>query len=169
MLVQDLLNTPSREGTIPPESDPFVEPDALLEAQLLDVRFEALTSMVGLLFEFRTAMNFVEGNTALLVAHGVQEFKWSGEARSTGKTAWNVVGSVPTAAGGFLVLELDFLPVAQVRLVAKSAEFYVGNATGLDDQLPDYIEDNDAAVRANLASWCSVFLPVQAMFLEAAT
>jgi hypothetical protein len=151
------------------EADPFTEPDALLEAQLLDVRFEVLTSTIGLLFEFRTAMNFMEGNTALLVARGAREFKWAGEARPTSKTAWNVVGSAPVIANGLFVLELDFLPLAQARLVAKRVEFYVGDVASLDDQLPDYLEDDDATVRANLASWRSLFSPLQAMVIEAVT
>lgn len=150
----------------PAEADPFAEPDALLEAQLLDVRFEVLTSTLGLLFEFRTAMNFVDGDTALLLARNVEEFKWSGEPRPTEKTAWNVVGSVPSVVNGRVVLELDFLPVAQARIVAKRAEFYVGDVPGLRDRLPDYLEDDDATVRANLASWSSVFMPGQAVYLE---
>jgi hypothetical protein len=166
MLVEELLGSPKHMGMAPPEVDPFRQPDALQEAQLLEARVDALSSTVGLLFELRTAMYLMEGNTALLIARGVREFKWSAEARLTGKTAWNIVGSEPLIANELFIFEIDFLPVSQMRLVAQSAEFYTGNVDGLHDQLSDYVEDDDVTVRANLASWRSSFMPLQVTFLN---
>jgi hypothetical protein len=56
--VEDLLRPDRRwrEYASLPEMDPLTEDDALQEAQLLDVRFDALRSTVGLLFELRTAL-----------------------------------------------------------------------------------------------------------------
>jgi hypothetical protein len=84
----------------------------------------------------------------------------------TGKTAWNVVGSEPLIVNKIFTLELDFLPISQLRVAARSVEFYIGNMDGLGNQLPDYMEDDDATVRANLASWHSPFVPLQAAFLD---
>lgn len=51
--IEDLLLPDSgwREYPSKPEMDPLTEDDALQEAQLLDVRFDALRSTAGLLFE----------------------------------------------------------------------------------------------------------------------
>jgi hypothetical protein len=166
MLAEELLKSPERGSMALPDVDPFRQSDALQEAQLLEARVEALTSTVGLLFELRTAMHFTEGNAAVLIARGAREFNWSAETRLTGKTAWNVVGSEPLIANKIFTLELDFLPISQLRVAARSVEFYVGNMDGLGDQLPDYVEDDDATVRANLASWHSPFAPLQAAFLD---
>jgi hypothetical protein len=64
------------------------------------------------------------------------------------------------------VLELDFAPSAGLRLVAESVEFYVGDVDGLSEQLPNYIEDDDAEIRANLADWRSSFVPLWANILD---
>lgn len=167
MLVEELLQNPvRREYVATPEVDPLRQSDALQEAQLLEGRVEALSSTVGLLFELRTAMHLMEGNTALLVARGVREFSWSSDARNTDKTAWNVVGSEPRYVDELFVLELDFVPNAGLRLVAESAEFYVGDVDRLSEQLPDYGEDDDAEIRANLAGWRSSFVPIWASILD---
>jgi len=65
MKIKDLL-LPSpglRAYAAAPEMDPLTEEDALQEAQLLDVRFDALSLTVGLLFELRMAQQLREANT----------------------------------------------------------------------------------------------------------
>jgi hypothetical protein len=167
MVIEDLLSAPDlRRYAAQPEMDPLTEEDALQEAQLLDVRFDVLRSTVGLLFELRTALQLREANTGVLVAHGVREFTWSAAPRSTGKTAWNVVGSVPHVASRLFELDLSIFPKGRLRLVAEGAEFYVGDAAGLADTPPDYSEDNDATIRAGLAGWHSEFSPMHAVFLD---
>ncbi|MBB5866624.1 hypothetical protein F4553_000003 [Allocatelliglobosispora scoriae] len=135
--------------------DPLRQPDALLEAQLLDVRFEALTSTASLLFDLRTAMQIDDGNTGVLLARGLREIEWSGEIRSTARTAWNVVGSDCSRSGESVVLRIGFLPSARIRIMASRFEFYVGDVAELLEQLPDYGEDDDNAIRQNLPSWDS--------------
>jgi hypothetical protein len=167
MLVDELLRRPQRHAnTAHPEVDPLREPNVLQEAQLLEARVEALTSTVGLLFELRTAMEWMDANTAILVARGVQEFVWSAEARSTAKTAWNVVASELRTVGQLPVFELDFLPLSRMRLTADRVEFYVGDVARLELQVPDYGMDDDAAIRANLAGWGSSFSLMGASFLD---
>ena len=167
IIVEELLWSPGRRGHVAlPEADPLREPDALQEAQLLAARVEALSSTVGLLFELRTAMQLREANTAILVARGVHEFTWWAEPRSTSKTAWNVVGSEPRPTNCPFEIDIDLVPRSRLRLVAESAEFYVGDVEGLELQLPDYGIDDDATVRANLADWRSSFSPMSATFLD---
>ncbi len=150
-----------------PEMDPLTEEDALQEAQLLDVRFDALRSTVGLLFELRLALQLRQANTGVLVARGVRELSWTAGPRSTTKTAWTVGGSIPRNENRLFGIELGVWPNAQLRLTAESASFFAGDVLGLD-RIPDYMDDDEATIRAQLASWHSEFAPVHAVFLDPA-
>ncbi len=169
MNIEDLLSDADRRRfAAQPEMDPLTEAAALQEAQLLDVRVHALTSTVGLLFDLRTALQFMEGNTALLIARGVREFGWAAEPRASVRTAWNVVSSEPSVCDRVFSIRLGFVPSARLTLAAESAEFYVGDVDALSDTPPDYGGADDAAIRAGLANWCSPFSPVHAVFLDPA-
>ena len=90
---RDVLNgtmASFREYAGLPEADPLRESDALQEAQLLDVRLDAVRGQVALLFELRMALQLREPNTGVLVARGVREFGWTAPSRSTQRTAWGV-------------------------------------------------------------------------------
>ncbi len=152
-----------------PEMDPLTEDGALQEAQLLDVRFDALRSTVGLLFELRMALQLREANTGVLVARGVRELSWSTGGRSPApRFAWVVAGSTVGTANRLFELRLTGLrPGAGLGLVAESAAFFAGDVPGLD-RIPDYIEDDEATIRAQLAGWHSAFTPVHAVFLDPA-
>ena len=153
-----------------PEMDPLTEDDALQEAQVLDVRFEALTGVVGILFELRQALQLQEANTGVLVARGVRELAWSGPPRETVMTAWSVGRSVPTARDRLFGLSLVMWPHpgARLTLTAESAAFFVGEVPGLSAAPPDYTQEDLAAVAAELAGWDSPFEPVSAVFLDRA-
>ena len=144
-----------------PEMDPLTEDDALQEAQLLDVRFDALRSTAGLLFELRTALQLREANTGVLIVRGVRTLTWSSCPRDTERTAWTVGGSVVTSTDWWFGLELGLWPApgAQLSVTAESAAFLVGDVPGLD-RIPDYLEDDECTVRDQLASWQSQFEPV---------
>jgi hypothetical protein len=153
-----------------PEMDPLTEPNALQEAQLLDVRFDALTLTVGLLFELRMALQLREANTGVLSVRGVRRLSWSGPSRATDLTAWSIGSSVPLAEDGTFTLTLSMWPApgAQFTVVAKSAAFFAGDVPGLDEVPPDYGALDDVTVRAALAGWNSEFIPVHAVFLDPA-
>lgn len=153
-----------------PEMDPLTEADALQEAQVLDVRFEALTGVVGILFELRQALQLQEASTGVLVARGVRELAWSGPSRDTAMTAWSVGSSVPTAKDRLFGLSLVMWPHpgARLTLTAESAAFYVGEVPGLPAAPPDYTQGDLAVVAAELACWDSPFEPVSAVFLDPA-
>lgn len=150
-----------------PEMDPLTEQGALQEAQLLDVRFDALRSTVGLLFELRLALQLREANTGVLVARGVRELSWTAGPRSTLRTAWTVGGSIPNNENRLFGLTLGMWPDAQLTLKAESAAFFAGDVPGLD-RIPDYMDDDEATVHAQLAGWHSEFVPVHAVFLDPA-
>lgn len=153
-----------------PEMDPLTENDALQEAQLLDVRFDALRSTAGLLFELRTALQLREANTGVLILRGVRTLAWtSGSIEAEPLMAWTVDGSVVTSDDRLFGLELGLWPPpgAQLTLRSEGAAFFVGDVPGLD-RIPDYLEDDELTIRAQLASWQSEFEPVSAVFLNPA-
>ena len=58
MKIEELFRIPAGGAlAVKPEMDPLTEDIALMESQLLDVRFEAVTSTVGLLFDLRYVMS----------------------------------------------------------------------------------------------------------------
>lgn len=158
-----------REYASLPEMDPLAEDDALQEAQLLDVRFDALRSTAALLFELRTALQLREANTGVLIARGVRTLAWSSGPRETERTAWTVGSSVVTSSDRLFGLELGLWPApgSQLTLAAESAAFFAGDVPGLD-RIPDYLDDDEPTIRAQLASWQSEFVPVSAVFLDPA-
>jgi hypothetical protein len=167
--IEDLLwSDPGlRRFAAQPEMDPLTEEGALQEAQLVDIRFDALRSTVGLLFELRLALQLREANTGVLVARGVRELSWTAGPRSTGRTAWVVGGSIPHNEDRLFGLKLGMWPDAQLALRAESAAFFAGDVPGLDP-IPNYVDDDEATIRAHLAGWRSEFVPIHAVFLDPA-
>lgn len=167
--IEDLLRSDDRwrEFSAQPEMDPLSEDDALQGAQLLDVRFDAVHSAAGLLFELRVALQLREANTGVLIVRDVRELSWTAEPRSTARTAWTVLGSRPEARDRLFGLRLDARPAALLSLQAGSAAFFVGDVPGLD-RIPDYVSDDEPTVRANLANWHSNITLVHAVFLDPA-
>jgi hypothetical protein len=164
MRIDELLIDPRRrEHAATPEADALTERDALQEAQLLDVRLDALRSTVWLLFDCRGALQIEMGNTAVIVAHGLRRLSWTAQPRGR-LAAWTVVGSEPVARGTWS-LALAFVPSGRLDLEADSAEFFVGNVPGCDEAPPNYTEADDATIRAGLPSWSSTFEPIHAVFL----
>jgi hypothetical protein len=169
--VEDLLQPDERwrDYASQPEMDPLTEDGALQEAQLLDVRIDALRSTVGLLFELRTALQLREANTGVLVARGLRELAWSAGQRSTPRTAWTVGGSVTSNADRLFSMTIGMWPTpgAQLRIVAERAAFFTGDVPGLE-RIPNYGTDDESAIQANVAGWSSRFSPVHAVFLDSA-
>jgi hypothetical protein len=166
-----LLPDPALRGYASlPEMDPLTESDALQEAQVLDVRFDVLAGVVGVLFELRQALQLREASTGVLVAQGVRELNWSGPDRDTPLTAWSVGSSVPRTDGRLFGLSLILWPHpgARLSLMAESAAFFVGNVPSLTEDPVDYSDHDRASIGAQVAGWQSDFEPVSAVFLEAA-
>ena len=153
-----------------PEMDPLTEDDALQEAQLLDIRFDAKSGVLGLLFELRTALQLQEANTGVLIATGVRELAWFGPRRDTTVTAWSIGSSAPRPKDRLFVLSLVMWPHpgAQLTLTAESAAFFIGNVPGLPEAPPDYTRLDRHEVSAEIAGWNSPFEPVSAVFMDAA-
>lgn len=164
MIIEDLLVWRDRRSLAAvPEADALSEVDALLEAALLDVRFDATTSSAWLLFDCRGAVHLEMGNTAIVVVHGVTGLQWRAEPRSQ-RTWWAVMGWHPTAAERAFSCTADLSPGGRIHVAGTAAEFYVGDIPGGDDPPPDFTSATDEEIRAGLASWASVFEVVHASF-----
>ena len=172
MKIDDLLHLDPalRKYASLPEMDPLTEDDALQEAQVLDVRFDALTGVAAILFELRQALQIQEASTGVLVARGVRELMWSGPGRDEALTAWSVGSSVPSAKDRLFGLSLVMWPHpgAQLTLTAESAAFFVGDVPGLHEAPPDYTVGDRREIAAEVAGWNSAFEPVSAVFLDPA-
>ena len=70
MIAFELFHDPERrQYASMPEADPLTEEAALQEAALTDLRFDATSSSVGLLFDLRVSLQFREaGSEAIHVA-----------------------------------------------------------------------------------------------------
>lgn len=172
MRVDDLLRLDaglSRYAALP-EMDPLTEEDALQEAQLLDVRLDARTGVVGVLFELRSALQLREGNTGVLVASGVREVAWAGPRRDTALTAWSVGSSVPGPRNGLFGLSLVLWPHpgARLQVTSEAAAFFVGQVPGLPEVPPDYLDLGPTQLADEVAHWGSTFVPLGAAFLDVA-
>ncbi|MFK4299250.1 hypothetical protein ABH924_004431 [Arthrobacter sp. GAS37] len=84
MKINDLFHMdPSlRRYTAPEAMNPLTEEDALEEAQVLDIRFDALAGIAGILFDLRQALQLREANTGVLVAHRVHGLTRAGPGRA---------------------------------------------------------------------------------------
>jgi hypothetical protein len=165
-IVEDLLHASEldrHDGH--PEMDPFTEADALQETQVLDLRFDALRSSIGCIFELRSALQLRAANTGVLVAQKVHTFAWTSDSRSTDATAWTVITSTPRLENRLVQLDLEIIPEASLRIVAEVMAFYVVEVPNLDDAPPDY-GVGGARARTDLAGWRSTFLPVHSAFLS---
>jgi hypothetical protein len=164
MMISELLvDAARRRFAAQPESDALRDPDALQEAQLLDVHVDVLRSCAYLFFDCRGALQIEMGNTAVIAVAGLEQVSWSGLPRGP-RTAWSVVGWEPRL-GERWVLSAAFAPRARLDLTAVTAEFYVGDVPGCDAAPPDYTEADEVTLRAGLAGWHSEFEPIHATFL----
>jgi hypothetical protein len=161
-----LLDARSQHHADQPDVNILTEEDALQEAQLLSLRHDALRSAAALLFELRMALQLEAGNTGVLLAYGVRELRWTASARSTMRTAWNVLGSSIKRHEDALQLDLAMWPQAELSLRAASTAFIVGNVPSLGSVPPDYGMDNEETIRAGIADWHADFEPVQAVSMS---
>lgn len=167
IIIEELLSRTAQSAVVDsPETDPLTEQDALQEGQLIDMRFDAVHSRLGVIFELRNALQLLQGNTGVLIAHGVRNLTWMAEPRMTYRTAWSSVGSLPHCENGIFLLDLPLSLAARFALVATEVAFYIGDVADIPGAHPDYTED-DATVKAGIAAWNSRFEVKSFPFIDA--
>lgn len=170
MRINDLVrpDLALREGASLMDLSPLTQADMLQEAQVLDIRFDALTGVAGLLFELRQALQLEGASTGVLVARGVRVLTWSGGRREAPLTAWSIGSSVPSVRDCLFDLSLVMWPHpgARLTLTAEHASFFVGDVPGLPAAPPDYSVGSRGTVASQLAEWDSSFEVTSAAFLD---
>jgi hypothetical protein len=161
MIIEKLL-TSCPAFSEPPEINPLTDEDALQEVQLIDVRFDAISSSVGLLLELRNALQIRTANTGVLIARAVTRLSWSAAPRVTPRTAWNIIGSLPRHESHRFDLRLTMFPSAVLDLTAASASFYAGNVEGIGEAPPNY-GDEQEVVQLGLPSWTASLSAIRAV------
>ncbi|MGZ6897310.1 MAG: hypothetical protein ACXVJZ_07720 [Acidimicrobiia bacterium] len=169
MIVEDLIEYPLRRAyAAMPEMDALTETNALQEADLVGIRCDVSRSVVGLLFDLRSALQFRMANTALLVARGVGRFAWTaGVPKGRGRMAHYVMSSRPDNRDHRFSIAIGCLQACTVELTAASAEFFVGDISDLPEAPPDFGRDDEATINAGTPGWGSRFEPGWATFLDA--
>ncbi|MED5815264.1 hypothetical protein VST63_23130 [Mycolicibacterium sp. 050232] len=145
---------PVTNGTI--ASNPFSEDDALVEAQILEIRYDGIRSVLGVALEMRLAERITETSTALLLAHNVIHYSWNQTDRRGGRTAWTIISSSPLRTETGFGLELKTSPSGALSITANSASLYSVRISELEGTAPpDYGDRNYAAIRRGIANWAS--------------
>lgn len=160
MIVGDLFDL---DGARPDSGDssepnPFVEQDALYESQILDVRYNAVRSVLGIIFEMRLADRIRDCGSALIVASEISDFSWQQIQRDGQRTAWTVLASTVRRVGDSITMELLTSPNARLTFSAKRASYYSLTLDGIADDSapPDYSSSTLAEIRAQIAGWNSM-------------
>lgn len=138
------------------EMDPLTEHDALQEAQIVDVRLDALRGTGALLFDMRMALQIRGISAAILSFGGVRHLHWEAPERDTLLTAWNVVGTSVSTINGLFTIDIDHWPSALLSTTARHAAFIYATIPGLSETPPDYSDDPSPE---KLVTWESQFQP----------
>lgn len=182
VIAADLLHLKgNRAYTSMPGRDPLRDQDALHDAALVDLRFDATALTLGLLFDLRGAIEFQSHDdpyVGILVARGVVQFDWTNPLLSPrskppdhqavlSSRQWHAtVSSVPTSRDGRFSLRITTFSDIEIRLEADTAEFYGGDMPGMDRPPPDFMEHDDAVIRAGLPQWSTPFTLTVATILS---
>ncbi|MGF1344557.1 hypothetical protein ACQSMD_31345 [Streptomyces flavovirens] len=142
-------------SSAPVDCDPFKDPDALFDVQLLDCRVCPTSNSAALLLEMRTAEYFSEGNAAILIVRGLREFHWDG-ATVNRLMAFSVQEySFSEQASGGAKIKLGFFPSGDLVLEGVQADFYLLEVSGIPKAPPNYTERKLGEIRKELPWWDS--------------
>ncbi|GGK59996.1 hypothetical protein [Nocardia camponoti] len=143
----------------------LAEVDALQEMQILDIRVSPLVGKVAILLEARTALQFRAGNSVLCVVDGAQLFGWNSVKSRTGFTAYSVVGNL-TAISDAVAVNFVLHPSAELIVRGVAARFYLLDAIGVSDSIPDYADADWKSLNSQLPRWSSRFEVLQSSYVE---
>lgn len=169
MTIDELLRNPERrDHAAMPETDALTEVDGLQEADLVDARLDVARSLLVVLFDLRTSLQFRMANTAVLVMHDVAEVQWVADERweHRRRVAHYVMSSKPNIEGDRFTFELVCLRGWRLSAVASTAEFFVGDVPDLPEAPPSFVEDDEQTIAAGMPAWDSMFKPEWATFLD---
>ena len=160
MLIRDLLTYPQQlsmvDAPLITDSNPFELEDSLLEAELLDVLIDSRRQTVGVLFEFRTALQFDNGIAGLYVARGTKDLSWHSDlSKRGGIRAFPIERSWTVNRGGDVECIFSAMWDLSLSVLSEEAEFAVLDVPGMTITPPDYTEPDIPAIEAALPAWDS--------------
>lgn len=141
----------------PVEADPLRLREGLLEAQLIDVRFEPVVRRVTLLFDLRTALHFRRASVGVLVAREVMTISWLTPSVATDAVAPVVLTSTPRINNGSWSLDLELWQRGSMHIEASRAQFLTGTSSDLAVAPPDFTRSSPAEIARGLPSWETLF------------
>lgn len=173
MKASDLFNAQIMDLPGTPEQNPLLQEWIFEEAELTDIRIDALHCTVGVLFEIRTSWlphDLGDGtlNCGLMMLRNTTGVDWS--AAPTGRPnphVWAVNSCVVGFSPGQISLNfpLGIIGGMDLRLSAQSVEFHVGKQRDLPAQRPSYVDHID--VTGLVPGWDLDFTPTNGWYLEA--
>ena len=141
-----LLGAPDRQSSAT-VTDALREAHSMQEAELLSTYVDRLTSSAGLLIDCRSALDFPEGNTAVVVVRGMRSLLWSQDLAGPGNRGlapssceWHVGSGSGSARRRFH------------QITARAAEFFLGDVAGIGEAPPDCTEVDDQEICVIFAS-----------------
>ena len=140
----------------PLDMNPFVDEDMLSGAQVVEVRLDAIRSLLSVVLELRVSEGHWEAGAGLLVAEEVHGFSWSQEDRGHMETAWTALSSSPRGAAQGLALRLSGTPTFSLSFIARRATFFTSQIERLEGTAPpDYGEIEASASHPDIPNWNS--------------
>ena len=136
--------------------NPFEFQGALLEAEFLDVLIDSRRQIVGVLLEFRTALQFQDGIAGLYVARGTRDLSWHSDlSRRDGIRAFPIGRSSAVRQGNNVEFSISAMWDLSLSMLSEDAEFAVLDVPGMTIAPPDYTESDIPAIEAAMPSWDS--------------
>lgn len=123
MQVKDVLfGVPSDLPALHDSENPFLDADALLDAQITRVVVDVLGGTVGVLLELRQSSR-LRGTTAVLRVTGVVGQNWVGSASANRFTAWSITDATVHQAPGEVRVAVHCGPMGALHITGTSAAF----------------------------------------------
>lgn len=166
MIISDFLHGDS--SSIPvvarPDTDPLVESDALLEAQILSLTVRGDVGRCAVIIDLRTALHIRGLHAALIVADDLHAARWEVEPIPV-RTVWNVVASEVSRVGDSARFAAWTHPAGQVTVTARRLAYYGLVVDDLPEAPADLTSDSEEVIRAGFPQWDSEAHIVAASFL----
>jgi len=149
-------------GTL--EFNPFVSDDILSEAQVVEIRFDAIRSVLGVVLELRVSLYDWDACAGLLMAEGVDGYSWSQTDRGDIETAWTIFSSRPRAVGEQVALHVSGEPSFTLDFTARRSTFFTGRIERLEGTAPpDHGEIVASARHPDIPNWESLVTDIKAV------
>ncbi len=144
--------------------NPLLVTDLFREAEIIDVRIDALMGTAGVILERRTDLGNWRGDTGVILAHNVNNVSWRGLAFPGPSPHWIELSTVRAREDdGLLELELRPGNVGNISLLLLSPTitFISGTVPDFANESPPSYELTRLDLQGKVPSWDSPFIPLE--------